>query len=310
MAETPQPAAPQQASASPSASLAVTPPPAAPQPGAPQPTAPPPAVPLRPRRARRPRFWGTPPGDDGVVDVWLMSYADMVTLLMTAFVILVLLAGPAGTRGDNGPDKVDGIRGFLNNIFELRAMSPYGDESDYLVVGREGGVGALTPEQRAGLAVVKRQDLDQIQRRLAVFDQVRVEIAKAKLADYIRAEASGDGIRMDLPNPIIFGPGATEIDSTSLLLLRALVPILSVGDFQIVVEGHTDDAPAADAARYPSNWELSAARAATVARFLIGAGIDPKRLTVAGRADTQPLLPNDTEEHRAQNRRITFLLKY
>ena len=146
MAETeqqPSPPAPQQAQPAPvtPASVAPSPPPPPPQP--------------QPRRVKRQRFWGTPPGDDGAVDAWLMSYADMVTLLMTAFVILVLLAGPAGNKGDDGPDKANGIRGFLNNIFELRAMSPYADDNDFLVVGREGAIGALTPQHRAGLTVVK-----------------------------------------------------------------------------------------------------------------------------------------------------------
>lgn len=293
------------------AETAQPPPPPAPDGAPPAPAMEPaPVPPPPPRRLKRQRFWGTPPADDGAVDSWLMSYADMVTLLMTAFVILVLLAAPAGNKGDDGPDKASGIRGFLNNIFELRAMSPYADENDYLVVGREGAVGALTPEQRAGLAVVKKQDLDRIRRRLETLDQLRLGLEKAKLNDYVKVVPSDEGIRVDLPNPIIFGTGATDIDGRSLLLLRALIPILSTGEFQIVVEGHTDNAPVADPAHYPSNWELSAARAATVARILIAAGIDPRRLTVAGHADTRPILQNDTEERRAQNRRITFLLKY
>lgn len=239
-----------------------------------------------------------------------MSYADMVTLLMTVFVILVLLAGTSKPEANGGPGTYEGIRGFLNNIFELRAMSPYSDESDYVVVGREGNMAALTPEQRTGLSVIKKQDLEHIQRRLDTLEQVKQDLEKARLGDYIKAEAAGDGIRIEVPNPVVFGVGGIDIAGTGLSLLRALAPIFSSGDFSIVVEGHTDNSTVADLEHYPSNWELSSARASAVVRFLIGAGVDPGRLAAAGYADTKPLVKNDTVEHRAQNGRVTFLLKY
>ncbi|MGE3335230.1 MAG: OmpA family protein [Rhodospirillaceae bacterium] len=262
------------------------------------------------KRSRRPRYWGAPAADDGVIDVWLMSYADMVTLLMTVFVVLVLLAGTSKPEANGGPGKYEGIRGFLNNIFELRAMSPYSDEGDYVVVGLEGNKTGLTPERRAGLSVIKRQDLDRIQRRLDTLEHVKQELEKARLGDYIKAEAAGDGIRIDIPNPVVFGVGGIDIAPTGLALLRALAPILSSGDFSIAVEGHTDNSAVADLEHYPSNWELSSARAAAVVRFLIGAGVDPSRLGATGYADTKPLVKNDTVEHRAQNGRVTFLLRY
>lgn len=261
-------------------------------------------------RPRRPRYWGTQAADDGVVDVWLMSYADMVTLLMTVFVILVLLAGTSKPEANGGPGTYDGIRGFLNNIFELRAMSPYADENDYVIVGLEGQKTGLSAEQRSGLSVIKRQDLERIRLRLDTLEHVKRELEKAKLGDYIRAEASGDGIRIEVPNPVVFGAGGIDVAPTGFALLRALAPIFSSGDFSIAVEGHTDNSPVADLERYPSNWELSAARAAAVVRFLIEAGVDPGRLGATGYADTKPVARNDTAEHRAQNGRVSFLLRY
>lgn len=73
------------------------------------------------------------------------------------------------------------------------------------------------------------------------------------------------------------------------------------------VEGHTDNVPIQSAA-FPSNWELSAARAIAVVRFLQGAGVDPAKLAAAGYAEWQPIAPNDTPEGRAQNRRIEISL--
>jgi chemotaxis protein MotB len=77
----------------------------------------------------------------------------------------------------------------------------------------------------------------------------------------------------------------------------------------ITVAGHTDNVPIKNGGLYRSNWDLSAARAASVAHELLAAGVEPARLEVSGHADTQPRVANDTPEHRAQNRRvdITFI---
>jgi chemotaxis protein MotB len=74
----------------------------------------------------------------------------------------------------------------------------------------------------------------------------------------------------------------------------------------IRVEGHTDDVPAGGA--YPTNWELSTARALAVVRFLQSQGIDPSRLAAAGYGEYRPIAPNDTAEGRSQNRRIEIVL--
>ncbi|MEZ5288943.1 MAG: OmpA family protein [Vicinamibacterales bacterium] len=73
-----------------------------------------------------------------------------------------------------------------------------------------------------------------------------------------------------------------------------------------MIEGHTDDLPI-HTAQFPSNWELSTARATSAMRFMVGAGIEPVRVGVAGYADLRPLQPNDSDEHRARNRRVEFV---
>ncbi len=276
------------------------------------PPGPPDRAAIAPREAARrgkARYWGSPAMDDGPIDFWLMSYADMVTLLMTVFIILVLMAGmkSSGNPGRPGVDEgVNGARGFLNNIFELRAMSPYADENGYVMVGREGATGALTPEQRKSLAVIKAEDLERIRWRQATLDDITIKLGAAHLESYVKAEFEGGNIRINVPDPVTFVAGIEEVDPRGLAVLRALVPVLSVGDFSIVVEGHTDDTPPAPG--YKSNWEFSAARAAFIVRLLIEGGIAAKRLEVAGFADTHPIMNNRTPEGRAQNRRVTILL--
>ncbi|MEZ4293025.1 MAG: OmpA family protein, partial [Myxococcota bacterium] len=79
--------------------------------------------------------------------------------------------------------------------------------------------------------------------------------------------------------------------------------------YELSIEGHTDDAPISTP-RFPTNWHLSAARSIAVLRYMIDAGdVDPSRIAAAGYGSTRPLVPNDSEENRATNRRVEFVYK-
>src|SRR5690606_41420437 len=104
-----------------------------------------------------------------------------------------------------------------------------------------------------------------------------------------------------------FASGRSEIDPAFLPTLARVGTALEPIRGAITVSGHTDDVPIATS-RYRSNWDLSAARAASGAHELLDAGIAPSRILVSGHADTQPRMPNDTPEHRAANRRIDIVL--
>ena len=90
--------------------------------------------------------------------------------------------------------------------------------------------------------------------------------------------------------------------------LQKLVPLLSETDYQLVVAGHTDNIPISSP-RFPSNWELSSARAGSVVRLFETQGISPGRMQATGFADTRPLARNDTERGRARNRRVELVLQ-
>jgi chemotaxis protein MotB len=115
-------------------------------------------------------------------------------------------------------------------------------------------------------------------------------------------------IRLEMREDILFSPASAELGSAGQTLLDQLASSIEREDFDIIVEGHTDDVPIATR-RFPSNWELSSYRATTVARYLIDRGIDNHRVQVVGYADTRPLLPNTSRENRASNRRVSVLLR-
>lgn len=120
-----------------------------------------------------------------------------------------------------------------------------------------------------------------------------------------------DGISVNLAQDILFKSGSASLDKTGKDLLLKVSDQLKASPFQVVVTGHTDDQKigAALATRYPTNWELGGARAATIVRLFEGAGIDKSRLAAVSFADSRPKMPNDTPAGREKNRRIEIRLR-
>jgi chemotaxis protein MotB len=136
---------------------------------------------------------------------------------------------------------------------------------------------------------------------------------KQEIADkQVQVERIQDRLRVEMVDEILFDSGETVIKPKGVEVLRRVGAILKkVEDRRIEVQGHTDNVPitSALAKRYPTNWELSAARATNVARFLQDeAKLDPARLSAAAFSEYAPRAPNDSEAGRRKNRRIEILL--
>ncbi|EFL49525.1 OmpA/MotB domain protein [Solidesulfovibrio fructosivorans JJ]] len=122
-----------------------------------------------------------------------------------------------------------------------------------------------------------------------------------------------NGVELNLRGAAFFDLASAEIKPAALPLLRDIAATLSGTPYKVTVEGHTDNLPI-ESWLYPSNWELSSARASRVARFLIDGGVPRNHLRVEGLADTQPVAPNDDEagrpipENQAKNRRVVILV--
>ena len=121
-----------------------------------------------------------------------------------------------------------------------------------------------------------------------------------KFVDVIMNE---EGMKITLRNPVLFTRGEAELSPETEAVLREVVNMVKDSDDDVVVEGFTCNMPIYGG-KYKSNWELSAARAFSVVRYLIKQGISPGRLAAIGYGESRALYPNDTEEHRALNRRI------
>jgi len=139
------------------------------------------------------------------------------------------------------------------------------------------------------------------------------ELSEISTRENFEIRKAKKGVEINLPGLRLFNPGEEKLSSEGLLLLSKLGKILkNASNGEIKIEGHTDDTKIGGtlAQKFPSNWELSAARAVNVVRYLQEkVKIPPKRLSVVAYGQYRPLFPNDSEEHKQKNRRIVIILE-
>ncbi len=137
--------------------------------------------------------------------------------------------------------------------------------------------------------------------------EIRNEFA---LGDDISISFSNEGLIMRLSDTSLFGLGVADISREAMPLLDRIAGVLARAPHEVRIEGHADNLPI-HTPGFPSNWELSTARAVNVLRYMIESGkCDPVKLSAAGFGEFQPIYPNDTPEHRTRNRRVEFVFKY
>ena len=119
---------------------------------------------------------------------------------------------------------------------------------------------------------------------------------------------SGIEIQSWRQDALLFESGRADLKDTAAFLLENISPELKAFKGEIVVEGHTDNQPLGSRSKYKSNWELSVARAFSVIQSLTASGVDPEHLSARGYGSYRPRAPNDTAEHRTENRRIEIIL--
>ena len=210
-----------------------------------------------------------------------MTFNDMVTLLLTFFVLILSMS-------DLDKGKVIKMTRSVRQAF---GMLGAGDRTAVRVF--DPFVLPVTPR---GFGSGKK--------RLAGL------ISFVDRTEKMDWKAIDDRMLISLDEEFLYKSGSAEIDQESRLGLKTLCSELKKTDSPIRVEGHTDDVPISNG-KFSSNWELSTARAVNVVRYFITEGsISPERLSSAGYADSKPVAPNIDERSRAQNRRVDIILTF
>ena len=209
---------------------------------------------------------------------WLGTFNDMVTLLLTFFVLVLSMS-----KLDEG--KVKKAVYAINNAFGMLSCAEMGD------------IKAFEPF------------IIPIRGRRSSFSEKKRELAeRIDKIDNMDAKVIEGGVSVILKEKLFFKTGMSEIEKKNYPALNNLSSILQKTDCQIRVEGHTDDV-SIENKRFPSNWELSVARAVNVVKYFISKGnISPERLSAAGYGDSKSLYPNVSDHNRELNRRVGIIL--
>ena len=237
--------------------------------------APPPGT--RPRHTAN--RWHIEPVLEAQEESWLMTYLDVITLLLVMMVVMLSLAGPPNDKAsasaeNTPPDPVTAAQAPTQVSPDIVPPVPL-------------PVPVALPAAQDPLAGLP---LDQLGKD--------VEVVKSET-----------GVRFRISSEILFSSGASNLAQGGLSVLDTLLPVLNAQpDLRLVVEGHTDNVPI-QTERFPSNWELSTGRAASVARYLIERGIAPQRLQATGYADTRPISEAQSPSEKALNRRVELTME-
>ncbi len=220
---------------------------------------------------------------------WLLTYADMMTLLLVFFVLLFTLAAFEKEHYESAVESIkvkikDEAR--LIGLIELMEIPETADKM-------------ITIEDITGLR----------SREEAIMNDIQSFIKSSEAREDLATRILDGKIVVSINGKALFDSGSAALKTEAAPILEKMVHVLfDYPDYNINIKGHTDDIPIATE-KFPSNWELSAIRATTVLRYLVQRGINPEVLTATGYGDSVPLVPNTSEENRAINRRVEFVLE-
>ncbi|TDJ51841.1 MAG: flagellar motor protein [Nitrospina sp.] len=225
------------------------------------------------------------------VPPWIITFADMVTLLMVFFILLFAI-------GNVEQEKWRDIKESLREALGADSIEELGTRQGLDVVKQ---VQTLVDEKTVHAvdevgAMVNREMED-------IISEVEEFVFKNKLSGEVRVSSDPRGAVITISDVVLFPPGSAEMTPQGRKTLRQVFDVLKQFQYNVKIEGHTDNTPI-HTLRYPSNWELSAFRASEVAHMMIDDGFPPERLSVEGFAEFRPKVPNTSAENRAINRRI------
>jgi chemotaxis protein MotB len=219
----------------------------------------------------------------GGAPAWMVTFGDMMSLLLTFFVLLLSYSTMDITKFQMMLQSIKVGFGAMSATAIVQPNVPqFGDDQK------------------------ERSQTDEE----SIYLAMRVEelIDDADISSAIELHREEAGILLRVRGGVMFEPGSAKIKMESFAFLEKLAELLSEFPHNVLVSGHTDGSSVPPTSPFPSNWELSGSRAAAVVRHLTAMGLPERRFAAIGYADTRPIATNDTPEHRAMNRRVEFVL--
>ncbi len=235
---------------------------------------------------------------------WLVSYADFITLLFAFFVVMYAVS-------EVDAKKAKKVERSVQFAFHFEGT---GGNDQLPIFDGPSGSNAIEPLMHGPKIVpISHDEIDQAEKN--ALDRVR-QTLDDRLADMrslgldgmVERKLEERGLVIRLPQDTLFAPGDDTLEPAALPIVDRIASALATTGREVRVEGHADPRPI-HSARFPSNWELSTARATGLVRYLVVQhGIAPERLSASGYAEYRPIDTNDTPEGRARNRRVDIVV--
>ncbi len=227
--------------------------------------------------------------DDG--PGWLTTFNDLMTLLMVFFVLIF-------TMGSMDTGKLNEFRNALQS-----GLGIMGEGSQVSIAVKES-----RPDPDVTSLLVQAEGevepVDEQEEAVPIDEALKAFTAEPG----INVRNSNQGVHITFEDLLLFDFGQADINLGGLVFLDKMAGLIKKIPYPVRVEGHTDNVPI-HTARYPSNWELSIARAVSVVKYFAESGkINPQRLSAVGYGATRPLVPNDSRDNRTRNRRVEIVL--
>jgi chemotaxis protein MotB len=234
------------------------------------------------------------------VDEWIVTYSDLVTLLLTFFILLYSFSviDIVKFRAFITSFQGSGVLDWSSS--PLQERSPQDTHQPTEVTA--------TPSQQEIPVLDQISQVNQVNPLLEVYHTVQAFLQESGLEDLVGVRYEDRGIALDIRDRVLFDTGKADLRPEARQLLDKLSELLKKLPFQISVEGHTDNRPI-NTLEFPSNWELSAERAVRVVRYLVEQkGLDPRQFAAVGYGEHKPVAPNTSLENMALNRRVVIMI--
>jgi len=227
---------------------------------------------------------------------WLVSYADFITLLFAFFIVMYAVSSV--NEGKYRVLSSSLVSAFKND----NSTPPQSTEFSPISIQQSNQTDSIKLIDNAGIMRTKKQE-----KMKSMAKNILHALEPLVKDGQVRVTQSSLGITVEINASVLFSPGQAKLADSSSLTLQAVAHVIKGHEHEIHVEGHTDNLPI-HTENFPSNWELSSARASSVIRLFIENGVEAHRLTAIGYGENRPIETNETPEGRKRNRRVTVMI--
>ncbi|WP_422121906.1 flagellar motor protein MotB [Planococcus sp. X10-3] len=257
--------------------------------------------------------------EEHVDESWLIPYADILTLLLALFIVLFAASEVNSQKfqeiSDSFNRELQGGTGILDNQSPIETFEETSKLAEPNDADPTDGEATTPPEDDDDKIELTAEEIEQLalaedyKELAAIQEKVKAYIAERNLEDKLDAELTSKGLLLKIKDGVLYETASADLSEDAQTIVEEVGKMLVTDPPRsIFIEGHTDNVPSTSA-EFPSNWELSSARAINFMKILLENNeLDPGKFSATGFAEHQPIAGNDTTEGRSENRRVEVLI--